>query len=61
MEWLSTTIDVRLLNRAANLRENGAGIRPNHAHDTDDNYEDNRKHDRVFSDILSFGTPAKIV
>jgi hypothetical protein len=51
----------RLLNRAANLRENSAGVGPDQPHHAHDDYKDDCQHDRVFSDILSFIVPAKAV
>ena len=50
MTCVATTL--RLLNSATNLGENGIGIRPNHLHHTNDNNQNDRKHDRVLGDIL---------
>ena len=42
-----------LLDGAADLREDVAGVRTDQTHGADDNDEDHRQHDRVFGDILT--------
>ena len=42
-----------LLDGAADLREDVAGVRTDEAHGADDDDEDHCQHDRVFGDVLT--------
>src|SRR5579863_9388915 len=50
-----------LLQRAADLREDAAGVGADQADGTDDDDEDHGEHDRVFGDVLTLLVAPKLV
>jgi len=59
-EEAAVSAQAQLLNFAADLRENGVGVVADYSYHADSNHENDRQHDRVFSDILSFSGLAQI-
>jgi hypothetical protein len=51
----ASSLDVQLLNRAANLRKHRTGIRANESHHAGDDHKDDSQHDGVFRDVLPVG------